>query len=126
MLYKTIKKYDGILYASELDDTISNNRTVDLMAARYYLSDDPIRAKVQIGMAVSLLSGLFQILFSLLHIGFVTKYFSDDIVNAFSCGSAFHIVVSMISIALGIKPKDTDLPFVLIGVNYICYTFGQM
>ena len=84
-----------------------------------FLSDDPTDAKVQIAMALSLLSGIIQVIFGILHIGFVTKYLSDSIVNGFTCAAAFHVVVSQISTLLGIKLGDNHLAFVLIGVSLV-------
>jgi MFS superfamily sulfate permease-like transporter len=46
----------------------------------------------------------------------VTKYLSDTIVNGFTCGAAFHVIVSQIATLLGIKLKGIHIPFVVIGV----------
>ena len=56
-----------------------------------------------------------QILFGILHIGFVTKYLSDSIVNGFISGAALHVVVSQIDKLLGVKLGENHLIFVLIG-----------
>jgi MFS superfamily sulfate permease-like transporter len=81
-----------------------------------YLSNDPVKARVMIAMSMALLTGLLHILFAILHVGVVTKYLSDTIVNGFTIGAAYHVVTSQISTLLGIKLGENHLPFVLIGV----------
>lgn len=129
MVISSIKKYDGILYSSNTKLDVGNNSSHTIVhrssdshsgsapAKIEFLSDDPTDAKVQIAMALSLLSGIIQVIFGILHIGFVTKYLSDSIVNGFTCAAAFHVVVSQISTLLGIKLGDNHLAFVLIGVS---------
>ena len=122
MLLTPIKKYEGVLYPYEI---VGNaNLTLNYSSSDNFISNDPVRAKVMIGMAVSLISGIIQVLFAILHVGFVAKYLSDSIVTGFTCGSAYHVVVSQISAILGIRPSDTTLAFVLVGVitNVACFT----
>ncbi len=80
-----------------------------------YLSNDPIEGRVMLAMSLGLLTGLIQILFSILHIGVFTKYLSDSIVNGFTIGAAYHVVVSQLYTLLGIKPNDLHTPFIIIG-----------
>lgn len=62
---------------------------------------------------------------SLLHGGVFTKYFSNNVLNAFTISSSIIIVVSQISTLLGIAIKDEDIPFELIDVytkkNFFSY-----
>ena len=137
MVLTSINKYNGILYPLENIDLNSQNKTIsdyhhtsnrslNVRSASSktaaldhiaYISDNPVEAKVMIAMALAILSGIIQIIFSILHIGFVTKYLSDSIVNGFICGGAFHVVISQISTLLGIKLGNLDIPFVLVGVG---------
>ena len=129
MVISSIKKYEGILYSSGKVEIGNHTHSVvhrssgsnSAPAKIEFLSDDPVDAKVQIAMALSLLSGIIQVIFGILHVGFVTKYLSDSIVNGFTCGAAFHVVVSQISTLLGIKLGYSHLAFVLIGVSSINY-----
>jgi MFS superfamily sulfate permease-like transporter len=137
MVISSINRYNGILYPSQsqLPTGLANttHASVVTSAANHhrlirsaassgpsqpvaFISNDPVEAKVMIAMALAILSGIIQIIFSVLHIGFVTKYLSDSIVNGFTCGAAFHVVVSQISTLLGIKLGDTHIAFVLVGV----------
>ena len=81
-----------------------------------YLSNDPAVAKLMIVSALAILTGCIQIIFAILHLGFVTKYLSDSIVKGFICGSAYHVVVSQINALLGIRLERTEIPFALIAV----------
>jgi MFS superfamily sulfate permease-like transporter len=82
-----------------------------------FLSNDPIEGRVMLAMSLGLLVGMIQILFSLLHIGVFTKYLSDSIVNGFTIGAAFHVVVSQLYTLLGVKTNDLHTPFIIIGVT---------
>jgi SulP family sulfate permease len=137
MVISAINRYNGILYSTAPTPGIFNSTTAKAIttmahhaphirsagsaavsAAKVeYLSNDPVEAKVMIAMALAILSGIIQIIFSVLHVGFVTKYLSDSIVNGFTCGAAFHVVVSQISTLLGIKLGDNHIAFVLVGVR---------
>jgi MFS superfamily sulfate permease-like transporter len=139
MVISSINRYNGILYPSESTNINSFNTTttraishgshhnlhprsassnVPSSGQLAYISSNPVEAKVMIAMTLAILSGIIQIIFSILHIGFVTKYLSDSIVNGFTCGAAFHVVVSQISTLLGIKLGDTHIPFVIVGVRF--------
>ncbi|CAF0955390.1 unnamed protein product [Brachionus calyciflorus] len=123
MVISSLNKYSGILYPAEGSSggghggpTGHSNPTSSAKGdPSNYISNDPVAAKVLIAMCLSLFSGVIQIIFAILHIGAVTKYLSDSIVNGFTCGAAFHVVVSQISTLLGIKLGDNHIPFVLIG-----------
>lgn len=64
-----------------------------------------------------ILNFYLKIALGLLHIGFVTKYLSDPIVNGFTTGAAYYILVSQISTLLGLKLGKVNIPFALIAVN---------
>jgi len=103
----TLTKYDGILYG-----TNSNVTT--------YLDNNPMMAKIKLTSALTFGIGILHCLFSILHLGVVTKYLSDTIVNGFTCGAAYQIVVSQIPNLLGISIGTVDIPFNIIGV---CFDF---
>jgi MFS superfamily sulfate permease-like transporter len=83
----------------------------------FYISNDPVDGAVLIAMTLSFFAGIIQIIFGLVHVGFVTKYLSDTIVNGFTCGAAFHVIVSQIGTLLGLKLQGIHIPFVIIGVS---------
>jgi MFS superfamily sulfate permease-like transporter len=82
----------------------------------FYITHDPVQGAVMLAMTLSFLAGIIQLGLGMLHVGFVTKYLSDTIVNGFTCGAAFHVIVSQIATLLGIKLNGIHIPFVLIGV----------
>jgi MFS superfamily sulfate permease-like transporter len=139
MVAASIEKYNGILYPSEAlhsrntmnDSLATSNNTISgrgffkssqeeleqqLLGVKF-ISENRDEAKVLIAMTLSLLSGFFLILFSILHIGALTKYLSDAIVNGFTTGAAYHVICSQISVLLGITLEKNKSYFVLISVN---------
>ena len=56
---------------------------------------------------------------SLVKGGVVTKYFSKNILNAFTISSSIQIVISQINGLLGIKIKKDNLAFAVADVNKI-------
>ena len=83
MSIAAVNKYDGILYGTMKNET---NQTTN------YLDEDPASAKLKITTVLCLAVGLFHIIFSILHLGVITKYLSDSIVNGFICGAAYQTV----------------------------------
>ena len=100
----SINKYSGILYGSP-----GANSTT-------YLDNDPEHAKLKLAMALSFGSGILSVIFAVFHVGVVTKYLSDTIVNGFTCGAAYQIVASQAPNLLGIKIPNITSPFVFIAV----------
>lgn len=139
MVISSLNKYNGILYPAQADahgGGIANKTAGGIVHAAAhaaahasasgavgYLSNDPVEAKILIAGTLALLVGIIQILFAIFHFGVVTKYLSDSIVNGFTTGAAFHVVVSQIPTLLGIKLGEMHLPVVLIGVRIIFNNF---
>lgn len=115
MTASVLMRYEGILYPSESGLAKSLNDTSQ------YLSTDINVAKIKIGMILAFMVGILQVIFAVLHIGFVTKYLSDSIVAGFTTGAAIHIVTSQIASLLGYKAKKSKLMFKLIGVGLTFY-----
>ncbi|RNA41964.1 solute carrier family 26 member 10-like [Brachionus plicatilis] len=113
MVASSINKYKGVLYPLDYNSTA--NLTESVPSSSEFISNDPDKARVLIATCLALFSGAIQVIFALFHIGVVTKFLSDSIVNGFTCGAAFHVVVSQISTLLGIKIGDVHLAFVLVG-----------
>ena len=105
MTASAVKKYDGILY--NLKNETSNN------------TDYTEINKVEIAMALGFGVGIVHVIFSIFHIGVVTKYLSDAIVNGFTCGAAYQTVTSQIPTLLGINLGEIKIPFVIVGVSKI-------
>ena len=109
MTISAVKKYDGQLYGSQ-----PANSTTTL-----YLDGDPVQAKIKITSALALGIGLVHVVFSMLHVGAVTKYLSDSIVSGFTCGASYQIFISQIPSLLGISTVDIHTPFVITGVSEV-------
>jgi MFS superfamily sulfate permease-like transporter len=147
MVVSALNKYDGVLYpkysaepdnqnTTLIDSLISGNSTSDVYQHAIlrhsaeggggsvisdhanFISENPVEARVMIAGSMALLVGLLHCLFAILHVGVVTKYLSDSIVNGFTIGAAYHVVTSQISTLLGIKLDGEEIPFVLIGVSF--------
>lgn len=116
MIASSINKYKGVLYP--LNGNLTTNLTEPVKISSDFISNDPEVARVMIAACLALFTGSIQVIFALLHVGAVTKFLSNSIVNGFTCGAAFHVVVSQISTLLGIKIDHTHSAFVLTGVCF--------
>ena len=122
MTYSCIERLEGKYYSnaplnedsSGLNYTFLNQTGV--LSNPNFISEDPTEAKIMISMALTIMSGIIQVIFAILHIGFVTKYLSDVIVMGFTTGAAFHIVLSQVNPLLGITTGKLKTPFKLIEV----------
>ena len=114
MVASSLQKYEGVLYPF-LKSSPGQNTTA--ISQSNFISNDAMKGRVMVAMSLSFLAGIMQIALGILHLGFVTKYLSDAIVNGFTCGSAYHVVISQINTLLGITLGTNNLVFVLIGVR---------
>lgn len=116
------------MFNSSYDDSSQSEHTVHEVSHRMasehgsaaiepigYLAEDPVQARIMLAMTLALFSGIIQVIFAICHVGYVTKYLSDAIVNGFTTGAAYHVVVSQIPTLLGIKLGEEHSPFVIIG-----------
>ena len=76
MTYLAVQNYDNILFG----DPESEN-------SAQFLDSNIEMAKVKLTTGLSLGVGLVLISFSIFHVGALTKYLSDSIINAFTVGS---------------------------------------
>lgn len=91
--------------------------TTPASSSSNFISNDPEKGAVLLAMALSFYVGILQIILGTLHVGFVTKFLSDSIVKGFTCGAAFHVILSQIGPLLGLKLTGFEIPpFVAIGV----------
>ncbi|OWA54520.1 Solute carrier family 26 member 6, partial [Hypsibius exemplaris] len=60
-------------------------------------------SQVQVGTAVALMVGLWQLAFGLLGAGGLVVYFSDQLVQGFTCGAAVHVFSSQLKSVFGVK-----------------------
>ncbi|XP_076598298.1 solute carrier family 26 member 6 [Chaetodon auriga] len=82
--------------------------------------------KVRIAAAVTLLSGIFQILLGLVQFGFVVTYLSEPLVRGYTTGAAIHVIVSQLKYTFGIDVKRHSGPLSLIyTVLEICHAIPQ-
>uniref|UniRef100_A0A671YRD1 Solute carrier family 26 member 6 n=1 Tax=Sparus aurata TaxID=8175 RepID=A0A671YRD1_SPAAU len=72
--------------------------------------------RVKVAAAVTLLSGIFQILLGLVQFGFVVTYLSEPLVRGYTTGAAIHVIVSQLKYTFGINPKRYSGPCSLIYV----------
>jgi len=118
MILTSTNKYEGKLFPMSSDNL---NSTVDMAMLNQtnpeFISNDPVEARVLISMVMSLSSGIFLLLLSVLHFGFVTKFLSDAIVGGLSVGAVFQVIISQIPVLLGIKLNPLKIPFVFIGTT---------
>ncbi|KAM8754074.1 solute carrier family 26 member 6 isoform 1-T2 [Acanthopagrus schlegelii] len=78
--------------------------------------------RVKVAAAVTLLSGIFQILLGLVQFGFVVTYLSEPLVRGYTTGAAIHVIVSQLKYTFGINPKRYSGPCALIyTVLEVCF-----
>lgn len=83
-------------------------------------------ARVQVAAAVTLLSGLFQVLLGLVKFGFVVTYLSEPLVRGYTTGAAIHVIVSQLKYTFGISPQRYSGPLALIyTVLEVCYLIPE-
>lgn len=70
--------------------------------------------RVRVAAAVTLLSGIFQILLGLVQFGFVVTYLSEPLVRGYTTGAAIHVIVSQLKYTFGINPGRFNGPLALI------------
>ncbi|XP_068997690.1 solute carrier family 26 member 6 [Embiotoca jacksoni] len=82
--------------------------------------------RVRVAVAVTFMSGLFQILLGLVQFGFVVTYLSDPLVRGYTTGAAIHVIVSQLKYTFGISPGRHSGPFSLIfTVLELCYLLPE-
>ncbi len=138
IIANSLDHYEGVLYPAKSTGGASASKNVsfrDTSEANYsslppcvdngpsepdtssFLSNDHQEGAVMAAAMLAFTTGLIHILFSVLHVGFVTRYLSDSIVGGFTCASALHVIVSQAGTLLGLKIKSADSHFVLAAVN---------
>ncbi|XP_056380777.1 solute carrier family 26 member 6-like isoform X1 [Hyla sarda] len=73
--------------------------------------------RVQVASALTLLVGIFQILFGLVQVGFVVTYLSEPLVRGYTSAAAIHVTLSQLKSILGVEISQRSHPLSLI------YTF---
>ncbi|XP_078487753.1 prestin-like [Ciona intestinalis] len=58
--------------------------------------------KVQVASSATLLVGLMQLLMAMLRLGFLTTLLSDPVIQGFTTGSAFHVMMSQLKYMFGL------------------------
>ncbi|XP_069822869.1 solute carrier family 26 member 6 [Dendropsophus ebraccatus] len=74
-------------------------------------------ARVQVASALTLLVGIFQILFGLVQFGFVVTYLSEPLIRGYTSAAAIHVTLSQLKSILGVEISQRSHPLSLI------YTF---
>ena len=120
MLSQIVRKYhnmniDDYLFAN---GTLKGNLTMDPQPTELY-SYHLGCTEVQLLMTLCILVGIFQIVMGVFQMGAISIILSDQLVSAFSCGAAFHVVVSQLPSVFEIKvPIKRDGPFSLFYVRF--------
>uniref|UniRef100_A0A672GGY2 STAS domain-containing protein n=1 Tax=Salarias fasciatus TaxID=181472 RepID=A0A672GGY2_SALFA len=72
--------------------------------------------RIRVAAAVTLVSGIFQIVLGVVQFGFVVTYLSDPLVRGYTTGAAIHVIVSQLKYTFGINPERHSGPLSLIYV----------
>lgn len=87
-------------------DSVNNASVVDIIARD--------AERVRVAVAVTFLSGVFQILLGLVQFGFVVTYLSEPLVRGYTTAAAVHVIVSQLKYTFGITPERYNGPLSLI------------
>lgn len=101
--------------------TISTNLTEVPTGNLTGLPPEPVQAPipvitgdVMVASAVSLVAGFVQVGMSVLHLGFITLYLSDPLIEGFMTGAVLHIMVSQVKRILGLSITKYQGPLKLV------------
>ncbi|XP_042348031.1 solute carrier family 26 member 6 [Plectropomus leopardus] len=92
-----------------------NNTSVNGTNGTESMDNDALDAyRVQIACALTVLTGIFQIMLGMVRFGFVVTYLSEPLVRGYTTGSACHVCVSQLKYLFGVKPQRFTGPLSLI------------
>ncbi|XP_029457147.1 solute carrier family 26 member 6-like isoform X1 [Rhinatrema bivittatum] len=72
------------------------------------------KARVQLAVALSFLSGLFQVVLGLMQFGFVATYLAEPLVRGYSTAASIHVTVSQLKNMFGLEFNQQSQPLSLI------------
>ncbi|MFH4981548.1 hypothetical protein AB6A40_008257 [Gnathostoma spinigerum] len=97
---------------------ITNDRIREEWAHSHNLTDidDPMNiSPIIISSALAFSVGIIELITGLLHLNFITMYFSDQLVAGFTAGSACHVFMAQMSDVLGVKlPKNKGPGYIFV------------
>ncbi|MBN3317383.1 S26A6 protein, partial [Atractosteus spatula] len=70
--------------------------------------------RVRVAAAVTILSGVFQVVLGLVRFGFVVTYLSEPLVRGYTTAAALHVITSQLKYIFGIHPKRHSGPLALV------------
>uniref|UniRef100_A0A8C5R141 Solute carrier family 26 member 5 n=1 Tax=Leptobrachium leishanense TaxID=445787 RepID=A0A8C5R141_9ANUR len=70
--------------------------------------------RVQVAVAITLISGLIQLLLGILRFGFVAIYLTEPLVRGFTTAAAVHVFTSQLKYLLGVNPTRYSGPLSVI------------
>ncbi|XP_076823881.1 prestin-like isoform X2 [Clavelina lepadiformis] len=75
--------------------------TADMTTASMVGVSEADMRRVAVASSLMLLMGVFQLVFGILRLGFITAYLSEPLIQAFTTGAAIHVVTSQVPSVLG-------------------------
>lgn len=96
------RHYPPDAMAGNLTSNVSEGSTTTIAnGALSSLSEIELK-RAGIATALAFIMGIFQLLFGMLRFGFITSYLSEPVIQGFTTGAAFQVIVSQTPPALGI------------------------
>ncbi|KAH7716251.1 sulfate permease family protein [Aphelenchoides avenae] len=95
--------------------TVNGTSTTDLAVINFH--GRHITA-LDLTSALSLGVGLAQIIMAVCRLSFLTEYISDALISGFTAGSAFHVFMSQVGKAMGVKTPERDGPGMIFYMIY--------
>ncbi|XP_055337640.1 LOW QUALITY PROTEIN: pendrin-like [Paramacrobiotus metropolitanus] len=63
----------------------------------------PMEIRVEVMMAITLATGIWEILFGIFRFGHLAVFLSDHLVKGFTCAAAFHVFTSQVKLVFGMR-----------------------
>ncbi|XP_063784091.1 sulfate transporter [Pseudophryne corroboree] len=83
-------------------DALVGNQTLDVNQTLRMTCDRSCYA-ITVGVTVTFMAGVYQVLMGFLQVGFVSVYLSDSLLSGFATGASFTILTSQIKYLLGLS-----------------------
>lgn len=119
-VHKLQSKYAPPLGFNETLNEINKQNNFSFIDTSQFLSNDRDKARALIAASQCFWVGLIHLIMGLLQLGFLSSFFPEPLIKAFTSASAIHVCTSQLKSFFGIKMRNYYGPFKIIKVNFNC------
>lgn len=109
MVYSTINKFESEYFrGKDISQLVMNASDAlnETASATSVTMDDVLAYKIRVSMSLAFLTGIFQVIFSILQVGSVSRYLSSALLSGFTTAAAVQVVTTQMPHILGIYIKN--------------------